>query len=462
MKNIFEDKKKSRIIWISLFVVSCIFYLVWYMRDGVIMTPDGETYVAMSSLREPVYCIFLWIFRALFGAKKGLDAAVIVQCLIAGLAVTVLAKALQRRFGLPLWGMLGIVVIEYGITLLNLFVAKRRYSYYNSICSEALAYSFWIFFFVSLLGILYDRDKKSILTCCIWCVIMVLVRKQMLISFCLLFLALVYAWWKEKKPVKACLCALLVVIAGFMATQVGDRAYNYVMRGEFAPHTGDSSFIFGNEIYVADEDMVSYISSKQNQEIFLEIMRRADEQQYNIQYAGEGWMGLEDHYSLSYDNIKFNVTMVVVREYLREQGVPDEDFNAHYEKIANEMTVELLVPCIPDMIKIFGANVIFGFVTSVLKVHPLLNWGAVFLYAAYIVLWIWLCRRNKDRAYTQILLFGTATILAIAVNVVFTSLTIYCQMRYMLYNTAFFYQSGLIMLIEGYRSLKGSRITDKR
>jgi hypothetical protein len=41
--------------------------------------------------------------------------------------------------------------------------------------------------------------------------------------------------------------------------------------------------------------------------------------------------------------------------------------------------------------------------------------------------------------------------LAIALNVGLTSATIYCQMRYMLYNTAFFYQAGFLMLIEARR-----------
>ena len=234
-----------------------------------------------------------------------------------------------------------------------------------------------------------------------------------------------------------------------MATTGIDRIYNFSVREELKQHTGDSSFILGNEIYVADEDMVSYIKSDVNKELFLEILRRADENQYQIKYAQDGWMNLQDHYSSSYDRIKFNTTMVVIREYLQEQGVPDEEFNENYEVIANEMTKDLLIPCMNGMIKVFISNVIGGFVTTVLKVHRFLNLAALLLYIGYGALLFYLCKKHS-----QTVLLAVIVLTAIIITVCFTSLTIYCQMRYVLYNTALFYQAGLIMLIDAVRLTK--------
>lgn len=444
--SIFEDKKKSRLMWGLLLVISCIFYLIWYWHDGVIMSVDGPTYVSMESGREPAYPVLLWIFRTIFGTGIYLNIVVILQCVVAGIVAVVLAKSLQELFELNLGTVLLILFIEYGVTLLNRFVAQRRYSYYNSICTEAWAYSLWILLFVSLAGILYKKDRKYVVISLVWCIILCSIRKQMLISFCLLFIVLVYRGWKDKKIWKNVLWAFLLVVIGLLATRTIDRTYNYVVRGEFEPHTGDSSFIFGNEIYVADTSMAEYIDSEVNRELFLEIMRRADENQYNIAYAGEGWMSQQDHYSSSYDRIKFNTTMVVIREYLRGEGIADEQFNEYYEKIADEMTKDLLVPCIPGMLRVFGNNVIAGFITTVLKVHSILNWGALLLYVMYIALLIYMFKKHAKSA-----LIAMLVLLAIIINVVFTSLTIYCQMRYALYNTALFYQAGLIMMVEAVR-----------
>ena len=68
---------------------------------------------------------------------------------------------------------------------------------------------------------------------------------------------------------------------------------------------------------------------------------------------------------------------------------------------------------------------------------------------AYILLFVWLVgRKSYQKVSVSALPFAAVTILAILSNVGLTSMTIYCQMRYMLYNTALFYQAGLLMLLE--------------
>ena len=71
--------------------------------------------------------------------------------------------------------------------------------------------------------------------------------------------------------------------------------------------------------------MVSYISDKENQKLFLEIMNRADALEYNAGYAGKGWHNIEEHYSNSYDRIKFDIVNVVIREEQISQGMNDQE-----------------------------------------------------------------------------------------------------------------------------------------
>ena len=49
-------------------------------------------------------------------------------------------------------------------------------------------------------------------------------------------------------------------------------------------------------------------------------MNRADALEYNAGYAGKGWHNIEEHYSNSYDRIKFDIVNVVIREEQISQG----------------------------------------------------------------------------------------------------------------------------------------------
>ncbi|MBQ2936391.1 MAG: hypothetical protein IJD96_09175, partial [Lachnospiraceae bacterium] len=319
--GVLRDKKKA--IWVGVFIISAVFYLLWYLQDGIILTEDAPSYINMTSDREPGYCSFLWILRVIFGTNIYLHVAVILQCLIAALAATALTYSLKKRFELNWLISIGILVIQYGITLLNRFVAQRRYSYFNSIETEGIAYSLWVFFFLALLGVLYNKNKKSILTAAIWAVVLISIRKQMLVTLPLIFLCILYVRFMDKRKWYLVLAeAILVVVLSYVGVVFVDCSYNLVSRGVFEQHTGDSSFILGTEIYLADVEMADAMEDEQHKEIFLEIMRRADEKQYNLAYAGKGWHNIEDHYSLSYDRIKFDIVNVVVREYQEKNGIP--------------------------------------------------------------------------------------------------------------------------------------------
>lgn len=444
-----QEKKKQVTICVILFVASLLFYLLWYAVDGIILTEDAPSYINMQSDREPGYCLYLLMFRRLLPADMYLHAAVIGQCIIAAIAACAITIRLKTLFSLNWFGGAGILAVQYGITLLNRFVAQRRYSYYNSIETEGLAYSLWVFYMLCLLGILYENNRKSYIGAVVWSVILISIRKQMLISLIILFFVIIFSLLREKGWKRAFTYALLACVLGFAGTKLVDCSYNLIVRGEFTSHTGDSSFILGTELYLADADMEKYIQDDERREIFREIIRRADEKQYNIAYAGKGWQATEDHYSSAYDRIKFDIVMVVIREYQQEHGIGEADMEADYNRVAGTMMKELLIPCIPGLVRLYVCNVIHGLITTVLKVHPILNWAALIVYLLYggtAAAYVGLSRRKRDSAVTNPIPFAGLVLFSIVVNVCFTSLTIYCQMRYMLYNTGLFYQAWWICI----------------
>ncbi len=76
-----QKKRRRAVVYLMLFVVSLAFYLVWYLLDGIILTEDAPSYINMQSDREPGYCLYLWMFRGMFGEAWYLHAAVVVQCI---------------------------------------------------------------------------------------------------------------------------------------------------------------------------------------------------------------------------------------------------------------------------------------------------------------------------------------------------------------------------------------------
>ena len=327
-----KQKRQRRIaVYMVLFVVSLAFYLVWYLLDGIILTEDAPSYINMQSSREPGYCLYLWFFRQIFGEGSYLHAAVVGQCIVAALAACAITIRLTGVFYLSWFGSIGILAVQYGITLLNRFVARRRYSYFNSIETEGLAYSLWIFYFLCLVGILYKKDRKSVIGAVVWSMVLVSIRKQMLITLVILFVVMFCSYVRERGLARAGIYALVACILGFSGARLVDCSYNFMTRGEFAPHTGDSSFIVGTELYLADKEMVEYIDGEENKVLFLEIMERADKKEYNTAYAGKGWQAVEDHYSSAYDRIKFDIMMVVIREGGRQGGGLRADYRGDDE-----------------------------------------------------------------------------------------------------------------------------------
>lgn len=192
------QKRREQTTVVILFLISLAFYLFWYLFDGIIITEDAPSYIQMQSDREPGYCLYLWLFRVTFGAEVGLHVAVIGQCVIAAVAACAITSVLGRWFSLNWFGSAGILLIQYGITLLNRFVAQRRCSYFNSIETEGLAYSLWVFYFLCILGIWFQRDKKSLAGAIAWSIVLISIRKQMLITLVILFLVVLVTYFRKE------------------------------------------------------------------------------------------------------------------------------------------------------------------------------------------------------------------------------------------------------------------------
>ena len=73
-----EKDKKIDARWIRL-ACCVVFYLAFCFVFGVQMGADSRGYINMVSAREPVYPLFLWAFRSLFGENLYLWIVIILR-----------------------------------------------------------------------------------------------------------------------------------------------------------------------------------------------------------------------------------------------------------------------------------------------------------------------------------------------------------------------------------------------
>lgn len=68
-----DSRKKRMILYSVLFAVSAVFYLFWYWHDGIIITPDAQSYIDMISARDPGYS-FSYGYVGYLPAGKGISS----------------------------------------------------------------------------------------------------------------------------------------------------------------------------------------------------------------------------------------------------------------------------------------------------------------------------------------------------------------------------------------------------
>ena len=463
--------RKKSLFSFGLFGFCALFYLFFTFLDGPILTPDSSTYLSMSLHREPLYPLYLALFRLIFGAVCGRDGwlflAVAGQGLLAAAAAWSLPACLYRRRRLSGWAAAVLTAFPLIVSLLCRFGAGRQAMYSNGIESEALSIPLFLLFFRFLYTFLLGRLSESassrspfldrdFLLAALLCILLISTRKQMLFTLFLLAAALAFNGAKTHKIRRFLTRSLFAAIAVLGLCSGLDRSYNYFLRDEGVRHSGDSRFLLTMVVYTADREDAQRIQDPRIRSLFLEIYDTCDAEGYLKSSAPEGWLGRVSHFGDHYDHIQINTLRPAVTAYVEKNSSGSEtDQAAQVDQIMNEMTKALLPSCLPSLIGCFFDNLLSGLVTTVALRTPVLIAAAALFYAGYLILFMALIYRRADAA---VLLFSALTLLSILANVALVSAVIFCQSRYTIYNMPLFYMSGFWMLLAATNSFRSRRV----
>ena len=453
-------EKKGIPVHIAAFIVCAAFFLFFAFRYGVYLGSDSPGYINMISAREPVYPLFLALFRKLFGEAGYLFIVIIFQNIFMAAAVTALCTYLRKRFSLPWFIYVLLFMTHFAEALLTQYAAKRAVVYTNSIMTEGITLSMWIVFMLLCFRIrereLKPDDAKDVFITLLLCALMTDVRKQMAMGYITLFAGVFFDRKSLKKPGEH-LKKMLLILAGMLLTLIlalgGTRMYNYALRGEFAQNTRDMNLVLTTTLYVADPEDAKLIKEESVRKLFQRTMEILEETKSNYRFAPAGLRGLEEHYEDNYDVITVNTTGPLFIEYAEERGFKSGmEAEAEADRMSGVIVKSLLADNALTYLKVYAASLINGFVNTIAARHKILDLFALIAYIAFTVLMI-ICYRREETYDAAVC--GMTVLTAILVNVGVTAALIFCQSRYMIYNMSLFYSAGLIMLWELIKYKKG-------
>lgn len=458
-------RKPDRWDWV-LFVVCMLFYLLFPVMDGPVWCVDSAGYVSMHITREPLYPTFLALCRGI-GRLVRVDAllvTVIVQSLFAGAAAWFAGDTARKAGNGSRLLQIAAILCQFAVTILCRFAANRGSAYTDSILTEGLGLSLFVFFSCCLFLYLWTEKTKYLCFTLLFSFLLVSLRKQMMVT--LLIMGIVFAWYEliRKRRVRRFVCLCAMICGVFFAGKLFDRCYQYAVRGVWMEHSGNSMGILCTLLYSSDAERDRELFEEETvRQLYEEIMEQAKEQQILYPYAEPGWLSVAVHYADSYDAIGYGIINPVVEGYLSENfRYSEEEAAMKYDEICASMSRTLFRQETQPLLRVYLYNTWRGFVNSVAKANHLLSGYAA---AVYLIMGIgvWYLIRQRRRLHLRILkpeegteasagecrelmeridrslCFTFIVMAGIVINTLVVGLIIFTQPRYMIYGMGLFY-----------------------
>lgn len=445
-----KDKKRALCILAALLV----FFMTMLAACGVGVYNDSEQYITMHIHREPLYPLFLWVFRSVIG-EGYLPAAMAVQGILTAFGITVLSEYLTRRFRLHLWEEVLVVLLQLVPHLMTRYVSALHIFLENSVMSEALCIPLFQFFLYFLLRMVFEERKRDRVFSLIMAFLLSMTRGQMMTTILMWAVIFVIQLLMHKKY-RTIVIPLAALVAVFGLRSLTVHVYNYFVTGYFMGNTYGQVNTLTNVIYACDEeDGEVFAEGSLERKFFDRFYAEADALGLNYKYAGNTFQERAAYLEEHHDTLKFQVLEADMSSYFFGLGKVDYyQQSSMSDDMAGRMMRKLLPACFGQWLYDYVLLCRNGFVRSIAVVHPLINWAALLLYLSAAGLSLYLiCIKKRFEAA---LAMGTA-LLFIAANVCATSITIMCLSRYMIYGFSIFYIAFYLAVREIYYQIKGSK-----
>lgn len=466
--NKYTSYIKENLFSTFILLGSLAFYLFFAIYDGVIIGVDSPSYIQMSFSREPFYSLFLAFFR-LFNPENYLLYTVIFQSLLMAFCGWILADYLRKKLHIHKVYSIILYLLPIATSLLCRFAAKRASMYTNSILTEGICTSLYLLFIYCILKYLWDHSKTHIVFSWLIAFIMISSRKQMLMVLPILFLAIIYANFNNKKLWKGIIIAAISCLMIFPAFKLFDCTYNYFTRGTFQGHSSSNRFVTTMVFYNAERSDADYIEDEDIKQLFLDIYDVCDEKGYLGSHAPKGWFHEVNHFGDHYDHIQIDTMWPMILQHSIETinskyqntNISAEELKTLYDietdRLNSIMISSVLPHQLPELAKSLINNFLSGLVITIAQLKQILVPYTVIMFCLYFILTgrlalYWYRNRKINSVKVDLasknVIFSLITLLGIFFNVLLVSAVIFCQTRYTIYNMPLFYMTGAVLLYQ--------------
>ncbi len=442
-----EKKQQKNHIGVLILLAFAVFFGVGYA--GYILEPDSYNYIECNFGREPLYPIFLLIFRTIFGMSHYLQMVWIFQGLIAIATVVYTTWWIVECFRLKA----GMYYVVFFFVLLPYWFVTIWYEpmslWTNRIITEGLSFSVYHLFFVFVLKTVYQKRVRDYAVTCIlsWC--LAAMRSQMLICFLICFvLGCIMIWHYRKcagfvRVLIGCTSCLLVMGGMYVGIK---KIYQYHITDNPGNAATLQLALLTNLLYSSDREDVTCYEEEAYRIFYTELFERVEERQLNYRYT-EGILENGDHMAYAHDIIKYEIINEVYYEYL-SGGYIQLEKQLSLEEFIKGLEAPLLqwngYRLVANSMCEWPKGYVRAIFTSTESLFPFnMIYGAV-MYSGAVVLVICSLVRKKWKQAVPMLV----TLPMIVMTIAGVALTIFVSMRYLVYNLGIFYISGLILLLQ--------------
>lgn len=460
---LYDRKKWSQIL--ALTIIGIVFYL-FLGQEWLMLSDDSPSYLYPSGQQGvmPVYPLFLFGLRRIFGETRYLDAAVVIQSLIALVSTMAFVLYLQKKFTLNFWE----TILLYLASMLPFSICLPESGITHQILTEGLSYALFYIYFIFLLNYVFRQETKWLLFTIAMAAFMELIRSQLIFlpaATAAAFICVEFMKHKSdglwKKTVRTLLTILIAAVGTIAVVSFVYKTYGWYLTNQLpvieayqqetaaappvqkktAATSGNpkttsqfTSLIVIRGVYEIDETDIALFTTKEMQEICQSVFEAVDEQQCRYVYARQDLYIWKD---LVKDQISPLVSKTI-RAYLEEH--PEVELDV--AQVRRELGLKILLHHFDRYLYHSMRLMISGFIASVFfqieKIYLLCHIITLLLFAIDMI-GIFYClkySKNKNAA-----LFACTTLVSIAVMVILINLVFVGLQRYMVYAMGVFYCS---------------------
>lgn len=441
-KNEKCPRKRTDFIY---YVAIIFFFIVVAIACPPRLYGDSDQFISMHVHREPVYPLFLWLFRTIFGENRYLYIVAWAQNLFNAFATVLFLRFFVKEFDMNHLTKALATIFVLLPHIMTPILSRTKLVLSSAILNESIGLPLFLIYIVVLLAYIYRGKRNMLLGSAILALILSLIRGAMMITLIAWMLVFAGRLLYEKQWKLIWIPAVaMIVLFGVRGTIF--KTYNFVVNDIYVATVCGNMNLVTNILYASDRNAGELIEDDLSRQLYYEIYDAAWENELNYRFAGTNLYEKTAYLENSHDRLKFDYILQITADHYYE-NIGDDYLqrNIWQDEICANIAHGILPACMGRWIGQYIMLAINGLVRSVAFVHPIVVVPVLLMLLFAFVLCIYSFVKKKHQKEGLAVLIALMMLFA---NAFGTATVIMCLSRYMIYGFSFFYISFGVMVFE--------------